>query len=336
MMGGTKISGQEKRFAWIVGNMRYQERGAELKTPENDAQDMAETLRRLGFDVLVSMNLSRADFERASEQFRQSIQGFDVALFYFAGHGLELNMRNFLVPVDADLLSAASIPSSCFDIQRIWTIMEESGCRTQLTFLDACRSNPFFPSRGFSTGLTVPSNPPGSCVVYATGAGKTADDNFSGRNGLFTQELLRHISIPNLPLGNVLQMTRKAVFEKSNGKQLPADYIQLVGDFYFITSQEGNSGLQANTTWAVYWDGLERALEKNQKSVAKSHLERLLSFQDISPSLWETKRQYIIRKGDAFFHLQEKALAKEWYLLAHLMRPDHLIEEKIKLCTTNS
>ena len=242
----TKVDGTpEKRLALVIGNKDYINSEATLKNPINDANDMSNMLTKLGFTVIKKTNLTRIEFENAIDEFGEKLQKYDVGLFYYSGHGTQAQGENYLIPTDASSLdSEPVIKYKCIDLGRVLATMEGSLAQTNIAILDACRSNPYKKSwssakgDGQKVGLTIPNNPPGSCVIFATSAGRTADDNPLSRNGLFTESLLNYINTPNLSLASILTQTRKAVYERSNKNQLPEDHVKLLGDFYFVMSDK--------------------------------------------------------------------------------------------------
>ncbi|WP_345271063.1 caspase family protein [Nibrella viscosa] len=255
---GQAPAGTERRLALVVGNTRYNRPGAMLANPGNDADAMAAMLDKLGFEVIKRKDLDRVGFEQAIDNFGKRLANYDVGLFYFSGHGLQYEGETYLVPTDENMAAPAQIGYHCVNLGRLLSAMEGSEAQTNIVMLDACRSNPFPKAKkGPLTdgGLAIPRNPPGTIVVYATSANSTADDNPGETNGLFTGQLLRYIGQPNRTLSQILIDTRRSVYDRSNKRQLPADYSQLLGDFVFVEqrkdaekSQEANEiaeGVQA-------------------------------------------------------------------------------------------
>jgi uncharacterized caspase-like protein len=219
----------EKRVALVIGNAAYP--GAPLKNPVNDAKDMATTLRRLGFEVISKTDVTQKEMNRAIAQFGEKLRADTVALFYYAGHGMQVKGKNYLIPIDAQIASEASARAETVDVD---TVMDQLAVSTMnVVVLDACRNNPFerkFRSAG--GGLAQMDAPRGSLIAYATAPGKVAADG-EGRNGLYTRELLRHIQTPGLPLEAVFKRVRNAVMQSSGEAQTPWEASSLTGDFYF-------------------------------------------------------------------------------------------------------
>ena len=220
------------RIALVIGNSNYQV-GA-LANPANDANAMARSLRDTGFEVMQYTNLNKRELEESLRAFGGKIQRGSVALFYFAGHGVQVKGVNYLVPIGARLEKEGDAEYEAVDAGRIMNELEAAGSRLNIVILDACRNNPFAQRmRSLSRGLAVMSAPSGTVVAYATGPGEVASDG-DGKNGLYTQELLKHMHEPNLKIEEVLKRTRIAVKEKTNGQQVPWENTSLDGDFYFV------------------------------------------------------------------------------------------------------
>ncbi len=220
-----------KRVALVIGNSSYQV-GA-LANPANDAKAMAQSLRDSGFEVMQYTNINKRDFEESLRAFGSKIPRGGVALFYFAGHGVQVKGVNFLLPIGAKVEKEGDVEFEAVDAGRIMNELESAGSRLNIVILDACRNNPFAQRvRSLSRGLAVMSAPSGTVVAYATGPGEVASDG-DGNNGLYTQELLKNMREPNLKIEEMLKRTRIAVKEKTNGQQVPWENTSLDGDFYF-------------------------------------------------------------------------------------------------------
>lgn len=229
---------QEKRLALVVGIKDYNKAEARLTNPVNDADDMAKALEEVGFEVIKKTNLNRIELEKAINEFGDKLTNYEVGLFYYSGHGIQYKNENYLVPKDANMTMETQVAYQCVNLGNVLSIMEGAQTKTNLIILDACRDAPFrksWASRSSNGGgLTFPNNPAGSLTIFATGAGSTAADNPGERNGLFTSELLKNIKIPNISLNQILINTKKGVYDRSSGNQFPAEYNQLLGEFYFI------------------------------------------------------------------------------------------------------
>ncbi len=221
----------EKRVALVIGNAAYP--SSPLKNPVNDARAMATTLRALGFEVLARENAGDKDLKRAIEEFGDRLRGGGVGLFFYAGHGIQVAGRNYLVPVDAKIRTERDVDIEAIDVVRVLARMDEARNRLNIVVLDACRDNPFGRSfRSSVRGLAAIDAPSGTLIAYATAPGKLARDG-EGANGLYTSELLRAIRQPGLKLEDVFKHVRQAVRVKTNGEQIPWEASSVEGDFYF-------------------------------------------------------------------------------------------------------
>ncbi|NNF17110.1 MAG: peptidase C14, partial [Gammaproteobacteria bacterium] len=207
------------RVALIIGNSDYQ--WSPLKNPANDASDMAAVLTDLGFDVDVQTDVRRVAMHRAIRQFGNKLEGAEIGLFYYAGHGVQVEGRNYLVPVDADIREEDEVAFETIDAGRILQKMESAKNPVNIVVLDACRNNPFASnSRTASRGLARMDSPIGSLLLYATAPNKTAADG-EGRNGVLTGNLIEHLTEPGLPLNEVILRTRVGVMEETSNQQVP-------------------------------------------------------------------------------------------------------------------
>lgn len=229
------LASQDSRFALVIGNSDYA--SSPLRNPVNDATDISGVLRELGFTVTLETNASARAMKTSIREFGQRLRKGGVGLFYYAGHGLQVRGRNYLVPVGADIGSEADVEFEAVDAGRVLAQMEEAGNDLNIIILDACRDNPFARSfRSGSRGLAKMDAPTGSILAYSTAPGRTAADG-TGRNGLYTSVLLKHIATPGLRIEDVLKEVRKDVVAASADKQVPWESSSLTGDFYFSPSR---------------------------------------------------------------------------------------------------
>lgn len=228
------IFAQEKnqlRHALVIGNSDY--KIGRLFNTKNDAQDMAAALERLGFNVDLQINSSRSEMRQAIRKFGDKLKKGGVGLFYFAGHGMQVNGVNYLIPILSDIEAAYEVQDEALDAGTVLRMMESAGNSLNIVILDACRNNPFARSfRSTQKGLAQMDAPKGSLIVYATAPGSVADDG-PDRNGIFTGNLLKHIEQPNLEIGQMLRKVRADVIKATEDKQIPWDSSSLTGQFYF-------------------------------------------------------------------------------------------------------
>jgi len=230
--GQPKTSGPVgRRVALVIGNSAYPT--APLKNPVNDARDMAATLKSLGFEVILRENAGLAQMEGAVDEFWGMLKKGGAGLFYFAGHGLQVQGKNYLVPVDAKLSAEQDARYKCMDAGLVLGRMEDAGNGLNLVILDACRNNPFARSwRSAAEGLAKMDAPRGSIIAYATAPDSVAADG-QGRNGVYTEKLLRAMRQPGQPVELVFKRVRDEVMRATADKQVPWESTSLRGDFYF-------------------------------------------------------------------------------------------------------
>lgn len=235
---------KEQRLALVIGNSSYQ--SAPLKNPANDAADIAKTLRGLGFQVTLKQNQGREAMAQAIREFGNQLKRGGTGLFYYAGHGMQVKGRNYLIPVDADIQSEDEVPYRSIDVNELLAKMESARNRINLVILDACRNNPFARSfRSSAQGLAQMEAPVGTLIAFATAPGSVAADG-QGRNGLYTQHLLSAMNQPGLKIEDVFKRVRAGVRKDSGNRQVPWENTSLEGDFYFQQPGQAATGSSAN------------------------------------------------------------------------------------------
>lgn len=222
----------EPRHALVIGNATYA--NAPLINPANDAQAVATALRKAGFSVDLRLNASQRQMQDAVTAFGDKLKAGGAGLFYFAGHGVQIKGRNFLMPVGAEIQREDEVAYKAVDVQQVLDKMETAKNRINMVVLDACRDNPFArSSRSGGGGLSQLDAPIGSLVAFATAPGSVASDGRNA-NGLYTQHLLANIERPGTPIEEVFKRVRLGVRLDSNGQQVPWESTSLEGDFYFF------------------------------------------------------------------------------------------------------
>ena len=222
---------QERRVALVIGNSAY--KAAPLKNPANDARDMAAALKKLGFDVTLLTDAGQQQMDAAVREFGLKLRQGGAGLFYYAGHGLQVGGENYLVPVSANIQTESDVRFTCLPAGMVLGKMEDARNDLNIIILDACRNNPFARSfRNAEQGLAKMDAPTGSLISYATAPGSVASDG-AGRNGLFTQHLLRNMATPGLPITEVFMRVRQNVVAETKRQQVPWEASSLIGQFYF-------------------------------------------------------------------------------------------------------
>src|SRR6266700_115325 len=237
----------EQRVALVIGNGAYRS-VPELRNSRNDADDISEQLKRLGFSVIDGRDLDRSAMQAALGRFAQRLKGADAGLVYYSGHGLQINGQNFLVPVDLKLDDGAFTP---FEMVRLDDVVEALSYTdgVRLLVLDACRDNPFANSlaqnkgsRGASTtrGLAKIERSQGMLIAYSTQPNAVAADG-TGRNSPFTAALVREMQVPGLEVATVFRRVAVNVNRETGGAQTPELSVSLLQDFY-LNPQESDVG----------------------------------------------------------------------------------------------
>jgi Caspase domain len=237
------------RVALVVGNSQYQNTAA-LSNPANDATDVGAALEAIGFKVMVRVDATKRQMDQAIEQFARDANSADAALFYYAGHGMQYEGRNYLVPVDAELRDEVSVHYELTSIDDIKLALQQSkGVR--IVILDSCRNNPLAERLVRSLSLETRELPNvrglapaeavrGMLIVYATQADEVANDG-SGRNSPFTSAFLREIREPGLEIGTLFRRIGEDVFKATNGAQSPEVSISLLSEYYLNQSETDQS-----------------------------------------------------------------------------------------------
>jgi Caspase domain/Tetratricopeptide repeat len=222
------------RFALVIGNAKYPDADAPLKEPINDARDVANELKRDGFDVEVGENLTGEAMRRAFDRLYGRLKPGSVALVFFSGFGIQSNRQSFMIPVDAGIWTEPDVRHDGFSLETVLGEISNRGAGVKIALLDASRRNPFERRfRSYSAGLAPMIAPNGTLVMYSAAPGSVAGDNGSDHS-LFVQELLKEIRVPDLTAEETLNRTRLGVTRASRGEQVPSLSSSLAEDFSFI------------------------------------------------------------------------------------------------------
>jgi Caspase domain len=267
--GKARAIGNEKRIALVVGNSAYRYVGR-LDNPKNDAKLVSQTLQSLGFTLIgggPQLDLAKEDFDRAVQDFAQILsQGADVALFYYAGHGIQARGTNWLLPTSANPNREIDVEFQAVDAQLVLRVMESAGTRLNMMILDACRNNPLAGRglRSASGGLAQMQAPEGSLIVYATQPGNTAMDGSDG-DSPFTRALAQTMKKPGLDVFRLFNEVGLQVKRATGGAQQPwVSSSPIDGDFYFAGLPAGGqvvytpapapAALDASAVELAFWD----------------------------------------------------------------------------------
>ena len=279
----SHATSSEKRVALVIGNSAYQNTPA-LPNPRNDATEIGKVLRRLGFDVDVQVDLSKQQMDKALRQFGDRLEGAQVAVFYYAGHGIQVAGTNYLIPIDALLRKEKDL---YFEVSELNLVLQqmEGAQRVNLVFLDACRDNPMSKKlaegmgSGRSTligrGLAPMKASDGTLISYATKDGEVASDG-KGKHSPYSQAILNHIEAP-MEISQMLRKVREDVKRLTDNRQTPWEYGSLTGDFYFTgpvkveISQEPTKSDSRSKMEALYWQSI---MNDSDPAVFESYLKK--------------------------------------------------------------
>jgi predicted secreted protein len=331
--------GQGRRIALVIGNGDYQysDNLPKLANPSHDAEDIAKALRGFGFEVIERKNQTLEAMNQAIAEFGSKIGGSEAALFYFAGHGLQVKNQNYLMPVNAKIESEAVVPYQGVNVNQILDEMDNGKSSANIVILDACRNNPIsgkFRS-GKSRGLASPgSTPKGTVIVFATDPGNVAADG-DGRNGLFTAGLLTAFKGKDLSLDDVLTVASAEVEHASGQTQSP--YVNgprtLQKSFYFRVTVDPGRGEIEKTFWSSiehstdpadfeaylrkYPKGSYRALAENQIKRLKAS-QKAASASALAKPVAVQPAPVIVEDPETQFWNEVKASGAREYLDAYL------------------
>ncbi len=276
-----------ERVALVIGNGNYE--SAPLANPVNDATDIAASLRRMGFTVILKKNATLEVMEESLEDFGNRLKRGGVGLFFYAGHGIQANGANYLIPIGTRIKKESDLKYRAVDAGRILDEMSNANNGMNIVILDACRDNPFSRSfRSGSRGLSVISAAPrGTFITYSTSPGNVAADG-KGRNSPYTESLLKHMNTPGLPIEHVFKRVRQDLSGKTKGQQVPWELSSLSGDFYFRNGYDsGKTAVQPHDTA----DDAALAEERQKLAEEKEKLERETELLREKNALAEARRK---------------------------------------------
>ena len=232
---------KQPKFALVIGNANYEEE--RLGNPVNDATDMAKALREIGFEVTLLQNQDLRSMENAIAVFSQQLRKGGVGVFYYAGHGVQVQGENYLIPLKAQLQNEKDARYEAVALGKVLNAMEEARNQVNIVIIDACRNNPFYrrwrsSGRGSNVrGLAAVFPPSGIIVAYATREGNTAEDGVGQRNSPFTSALLENIKKPNIDVQLMFRRVSTSVKQKTNAAQQPWTEGNLEGDEFYLNPQ---------------------------------------------------------------------------------------------------
>ena len=280
-----------KRYALVIGNSEYKNASA-LVNPVNDARAVCKALRTMQFEVDCRENLKqRGAFKEAVSDFTRKVTPADTALFYYAGHGLELEGENYLVPTEADIRSKAYVEDEAVRVNFVFEELNMAKARLSIVILDACRNNPFSRVRSLSgTGLAIPNSiPAGSIIIFPTSPGKVALDG-AGANGVFTGHLIQHIATPGITIEEMFKRVINGVradATKAGMEQIPWMNLSFTGEFCFV-------GCGTRVSASAYADVLKakEEIEKNTRTLQNELQTREAELQQFKTRMMVMQQQF--------------------------------------------
>lgn len=334
-MRGTAIA--EDRLALVIGNAAY--RSADpLDNPVNDARLVAQSLRQAGFSVELREDLDRNGLISALRGFGAQLHENAVAVLYYAGHGLQLRDRNYLLPIDADIRSEDEIPIAGLDLGFILGRMSAARSRVNIVILDACRNNPFAGRSGAKAqGLAQMDAPVGTLLAYATAPGKLAADSGGGANSLYAMHLAKHLLTAGLPVEHVFKRVREGVVRDTAEQQVPWESSSLQGEFAFVPGVSPKREAAAEIDAAgelAFWNSIQASTRAEEyraylrqypngrfAALAQTRLAAFTSPPAASSSVIATPRDGLPRPGDSWrYRVQDQFRLGDLFLTAQVER----------------
>jgi hypothetical protein len=283
---------EEKKLALVIGNANYEK--GELKNPVNDARLIASTLDSLNFDVILKENLaSKRDMTAAIREFGSKRSKYDVAFVYYAGHGIQVDDENFLLPTKEVFEEEFDVMDYGVSVQNIMRYLKAQTNEVNILILDACRDNPFESNWNTTRslkgqGLAKIPPPTGSLIAFSTDSGQTSPDG-DGENSIYTTSLAKNMSLENISIDQVFRNVRSEVLLKTNGSQRPVEATQLVGKSFIL-----------NKTFSVYESSFNEIINFSNRKVLNSEtdqaIEILNSAADFFKSNNQIREEILLRK----------------------------------------
>lgn len=301
VLSASAFAQEGNRYALVIGNNAYTAPRAALQNAVNDARGMEKALTEAGFHVIPVYNGTLVSMTQAVGDFVGKLGPADTALFFYAGHGVQIENENFLVPVEFE--AAETVVGSKFRLLSIALLFDEikNRARNTIVILDACRSNPIAEQNSLTAGLAQPQNPPNnSYVVFSTGPGQTAADNPNGRNSYFSEALAIEVAKPGLTLDDVVTHVTATVMSETGGKQAPWKLGNLKNTFYF--HPPSNLSPENTASLSVKWLADAKRFEQREEwDDAISRIDQIVqrkpggSLQEMA----EGRKAYLAARRDA-------------------------------------
>jgi uncharacterized caspase-like protein len=266
-----------RRVALVIGNSAY-EHTTPLANPRNDANDIAQALKSLGFEVVVGTDLDKSKMDRTIRTFAERLKGASLGVFFYAGHGLQVDQQNYLVPVDAKLVSSSAVDFELVRLDLVQRTMERES-RVNVLFFDACRDNPLARSlaralgtrsAGIGRGLAAVESGEGTLIAFSTQPGNVALDG-TGRNSPFAAAVVKHIGAPGEDISAVLINVRNDVMAATARRQVPWDHSALTARIYFGEPRAPSAPTLEQQAELALWNTIKDSADA---TMVRSYLER--------------------------------------------------------------
>ena len=291
----------EKRLALVIGNANYDK--GPLENPVNDARLIANTLDSLNFDVILKENIStKTEFIRSIREFGMKRPDYDVAFVYYAGHGIQIENENFLLPINEEFTSEYDVLDFGVSVQNIMRYLESQTDEVNILILDACRDNPYESTWNTTrslkgSGLAKIPAPTGSLIAFSTDAGQTAPDG-DGENSVYTLSLAKNMLIEDISIDQVFRNVRSEVLTETDGMQRPVEATQLTGQSFYLLPNDYKDELDEIDRILLENKNIDKALElsniilsndpNNYKALQKkAHSLKLLGDLDKSYNIYK-------------------------------------------------
>lgn len=324
-LGSVQAFAVEK-VALVIGNQSYKEQS--LRNPGNDAQDMSNALEKLGFKVTLLQDADLRQMKEAVRAFGNDLQGSDVGLFFYAGHGVQANGANYLVPVKSDIQSVTDLEYSALDVGFVMDYMDKAGSKLSIVVLDACRNNPFRGLRSGTRGLLNMSGPTGSIIAFATAPNNTAEDG-RGRNGVYTKHILENLNTPGIGIEEMFKRVRIGVTKETQGRQTPWENSSLSSEFCFAGCEKPKDVAESKE--------MERIRKQNEQLAAE--LEKMRTEQRSYQARMDELRTMKSKKEELEKQIESDSASRKQEFqeqLAAVLREKQELEQALKARDKNA
>jgi uncharacterized caspase-like protein len=302
-----------RRAALVMGNGRYSL--GKLDNPVHDAGDISLALKRVHFEVATVLDADLSTMRHALDTFCSGMHDGDVALLYYAGHGMQLDAENYLVPIEYQhdpRNGELGVKTRCLAASGAREVIQRSAAATCVFILDACRENPFRPSDAMPPGLALMDPVLGTYIALAAGPGQVASDNEGERNGLFTKHLLAEIGQPGQSIDQLFGNVKRRVFEESGQHQRPWLHSDLIAEFYFGAATSGGHHSSAESLI----ESGRRRFEAKDFEQAKQYFEQAMHIQPENAFLYNAL-------GATYVQMRQPSVAISAFGKAIELKPDY-------------